>query len=75
MERMALRMTYPIKPSSVIDADCVHDENISLPASYRVTHPQGMQVLGMLPSIRVNLAHIIPKKHQRAAGPLNDLHP
>src|ERR1700730_11374000 len=73
MQSVTVRVAHPIEPRSIVNSDGVDYKRLSLPFANRVPHPQGLQVLWMLATIRVNLPHIAPPNKERAARHLNDL--
>src|SRR5258707_6700584 len=76
VQLVGMRMAVIIEPCFVVKTDGVNDECISLPLANRVSHPCGIQILGMLTPIGVNLAHkvIVLIQHDHPARGLHDLH-
>src|ERR1700688_1877806 len=56
-----MRVGYLIEPGLVVETDRIDDESFSLPLSDRVSHPTGIRILGMSPSIGPDLADIVAK--------------
>src|ERR1700688_5271242 len=76
MQILGVRMAIIVEPGLVVKTHRVHDERIPLPLANRVSHPGGIQILGMLSPIGVDIAHImvILEEHQYSAGDIRNLH-
>src|SRR5579872_3081365 len=76
MQILGMRMAVIVEPSLVVKTHRVHDERISLPPAYRVAHPGGIQILGMLSPVGVDIANImvVLEEHQYTARDIRNLH-
>src|SRR5579864_923218 len=69
-------MAIIVEPGLVVKPHCIHDECISLPPANRVSHPRGIQILGMWAAIGIDIAYemVILEEHQYTARDIRNLH-